>query len=307
MIKIILIFLLITIKSFLYDETNAIPTEFENNITIDPGHSKTYNIKYFQTTILKFGNIDNETKNAFLRLNIHSINCNIEVYNNLDPVTKINLNSYSILVNLTDDNITIEPTPDKIDGEYKENYKEKNCYLSINSYFLTNEQPNLKIENKEENIFYLEHSRYSSFQASYELVNILTDSFITLNFQIEESNFEVNINVDNKKENPIVKQINNSRNIYLNSEFLLNNKPQDTNDEKRILNINFSKYDKSIIIRFKIIEKNTICLLEKNTLTFGFLTKKTNYQYYYAEVFKGEEGELMLHNKRFYGELWKNY
>ena len=159
MVKIILIFLLITIKSFLYDETNAISTECLNNITINPGHSKTYNIKYFQTTILNFENIDNEAKNDSLRLNIHSINCNIEVNYNIDNIKKINLNTYSILINSTDDSINIEPTPDKIDGEYKENYQEKNCYLSINSYFLTNEQPNLKIENKEENIFYLEDSR----------------------------------------------------------------------------------------------------------------------------------------------------
>jgi hypothetical protein len=57
-------------------------------------------------------------------------------------------------------------------------------------------------------------------------------------------------------------------------------------------------------MHLKIIEKNTICLLEKNSLNYGFLTTKTIYQYYYAEIFKGEEGELMLHNKRFYGELY---
>ena len=58
------------------------------------------------------------------------------------------------------------------------------------------------------------------------------------------------------------------------------------------------------IVHLKIIEKDSICLLENNTLNFGFLTTKTTYQYYYAEIFKDEEGELILHNKRFYGELY---
>ena len=57
-------------------------------------------------------------------------------------------------------------------------------------------------------------------------------------------------------------------------------------------------------MHLKIIEKNTVCLLEKDALNLGFLTTKSIYQYYYAEVFKGEEGELILHNKRFYGELY---
>ena len=54
---------------------------------------------------------------------------------------------------------------------------------------------------------------------------------------------------------------------------------------------------------FKIIEENNICLLEKDKLNFGFITSKSKYQYYHAEILNGEEGELMLHNKRLYGVL----
>ena len=45
---------------------------------------------------------------------------------------------------------------------------------------------------------------------------------------------------------------------------------------------------------FKIIEQNTISLIKKNYLNFGFITSKLYYQYYYTEVFSGEEGELSL-------------
>ena len=57
---------------------------------------------------------------------------------------------------------------------------------------------------------------------------------------------------------------------------------------------------------FKIIEENNICLLDKNGLNFGFITSKSTYQYYYAEILQGEEGELMLHNKRLFGVLYAN-
>ena len=56
-------------------------------------------------------------------------------------------------------------------------------------------------------------------------------------------------------------------------------------------------------MNFKLIEKDTISLLEKDALNFGFITSETRYQYYYTEISKGEEGELMLHNKRLYGLL----
>jgi hypothetical protein len=44
-------------------------------------------------------------------------------------------------------------------------------------------------------------------------------------------------------------------------------------------------------------------MLQKNELNYGFITTEVSYQYFYLEVFNEEEGEIMLHNKRFYGEL----
>ena len=44
-------------------------------------------------------------------------------------------------------------------------------------------------------------------------------------------------------------------------------------------------------------------MLQKNAINYGFITTEINYQYYYLEVYQGEEGEIMLHYKRFYGEL----
>ena len=88
----------------------------------------------------------------------------------------------------------------------------------------------------------------------------------------------------------------------MNSELLLNNGNHINNDGTLFINIQ-KMNSISIFMSLKIIEDNTICLLEKNAINYGFLTSKTVYQYFYTEILKGEEGELMLHNKRQYGIL----
>ena len=142
----------------------------------------------------------------------------------------------------------------------------------------------------------------------FEIKNISNESFIFLNFHFKDSQFLINIDYfsDNGVNNTISKNISNSTNIYINSDFLLDNTKLIENIGKSgKININIINKDKiDINMHLKIIEKNTVCLLEKNALNLGFLTTKAIFHYYYAEVFKGEEGELMLHNKRFYGELY---
>ena len=54
----------------------------------------------------------------------------------------------------------------------------------------------------------------------------------------------------------------------------------------------------------KIIQNNsTYFYLQKNQLNLGFIPIEIDYYYYYMEVFKGEEGEIMLFNKRKNGIL----
>ena len=303
---ILLIFFLIDIKSSLYDKKDIFQTLIpDENIKIKPGVSKTLPIKYFQKTILSF---INEIDNAGVQVNIHSINCDIQV----EPhFYKSNFNIYSIIINNTNENITIEPELDKIGGEYKENYERKSCYLSINSYFLNDTLQNLTIENNEENIFYLNKLNYNIKNIVYEIKNISLDSFISLNLQFKESTFSLYISfyIDNIQINSLNKTINESTNVYLDSTFLLyKNRTSKNIGKSGFIYINIINYNNVYniynILHFKIIEKDTICLLEKNALNFGFSTTKTTYRYYYAEVFQNEEGELILHNKRFYGELY---
>ena len=121
---------------------------------IDPGISKTYFIQYQKNTKFTFNISDND----ILQVNIHAINCNIKLDIERNLLNKVNLNTYSILLNSKKKDITITPLVDIIDGQYKENYEAKCCPLSINSYLINDNEQKIKIENKEENIFYLNNS-----------------------------------------------------------------------------------------------------------------------------------------------------
>ena len=47
----------------------------------------------------------------------------------------------------------------------------------------------------------------------------------------------------------------------------------------------------------KISGNNSLFYLQKNFLNLGFMPINTSEHYYYMEIFKGEEGEIMLYNK----------
>ena len=260
----------------------------EKTIDIKIGLSQNYSIYYNEGTNFNF----NITDNGTYQVNIHSINCNIKINFKGKIMNQINLDTYSIKINNDSKNIKIKPLTDVIRGEEVENYEQKKCYLSINSLNIS--QPEIKIENKQDSIFFFKD--YNKLNISYEIKRYSINYFTALLFQFNEnSNFSIDIISNN--ENIKSKNIYNSSYIYLNSDIIKNI----TNDD---LNILIRKNDdKPINLFFKIVENEMISMLQKNALNYGFMTTNTRYQYFYFEVFKKEEGEIMLHYKRFYGEL----
>ena len=267
---------------------------------IYPEKSKTYFLDYQDKADFPL-HFEGE---SYLQINIHSINCKIEVSleeGKVDLKDIYNFELYYLIVNSTAKNITIKPKIDTIDGLEIENYKLKKCPLTINSYFISKDKlPNLEIENKEENFFYFNSSIYNEvLHTTYNKTKITDDSFVALYFRFEEANFIIRVNNSNNDKPIEIKNINSSTYIYLNNTFLLND-----NNNYSILAIDILKNnDKNISMYLKIIEDDNICLLDKNDLNFGFITSKSTYQYYYAMALPEEEGELMLHNKRLYGKL----
>ena len=289
---------------FLFTQMNiSYEEEDEKGINIEPEESITRNITYLKETNFAF-NINGEND---LQINIRSINCNIEIKSPVEIINRVDFYFYSIKLNSTNKKISILPIKDKMDGQYKENYEVKDCPLAINSFYISkNIQRKVEIKNKEENIFYLNNFLPDDiFEMSYYIKNVTNNSFVALSFKYKEAPLSIDISYKNNKDESYSesKEINNTCYIFLNSSFLLyndNNKDNNGNLSIHIKNIKNS----NIFIFFKIIEENTICLLEKNALNFGFLTSKTIYQYYHTELLNGEEGELMLHNKRLNAKIY---
>ena len=276
----------------------------DGTIFQEPGISETHFLTYKNETKISFGVIEQ----GKLQINIYSINCNFKVDFTGELLNQFHLEAYSFIIDSENRDIKVIPLIDIIDGEYKENYDKKSCPLIINSFFIDGDQPKLKIENKEENYFYLspKKTNITSLNILYQIKDIYSDSFIALYFQYNEKS-PLNINItyqnDNNKNNTDYKKIEGTQNIFLNSEFFLFNESE-INIRGNLSIVVDNLENKTLNIHFKIIEKNTISLIKKNYLNFGFITSQLSYHYYYTEVLNGEEGELMLHNKRIYGTLY---
>ena len=298
MAKILLFILLLIIKA---DDSYKVFDLSKNikDIEIETGISKTYYLEYQATTNFIF-NIKNDSD---IQINIVSVNCKLEVEPEEGIINNNNLELLYLKINSSNNIISITPLIDIEDGVFKENYKLKYCPIILNSYYISNStQQILKIENKEDNFLFFNTSIYNdTFHITYDVKKISKNSFISLNFRFDETPFSIDIKYRNSiEENSKTKNINESTFILLDSDFLLYEV-----DDKGILNIDIKNINSAnTYIFFKIIEENNICLLVKNKINYGFLTSKSVYQYYHAEVLPGEEGELMLHNKRLYGVLY---
>ena len=271
--------------------------------------SETFYLKYLYQT--NFTLID-DILNYSLQVNLHSINCRIDV--NFDGQILVQNDSeiFSLLLNSQNKSFIIKPLIDTIDGLHVENYGHKHCPLTINSYYINDTNQNLTIKNKEENFLFFDFDINKDknikniFHLYYDKINILKDSFVAIYFRFEDVKLIINVSyIDNNKElyPPYVKTIQRSTVIYLNNTFLSNY--NDGNGGTLSIDIIYEKNgDNDMYLFFKLMEDNNTSLLDRNDLNFGFITSKSKYQYYHAEILAEEEGELMLHNKRLYGKLY---
>ena len=286
---------------FIFNQINCSEIFFEDEdiLFIEPGHSHTYFLQYDNYTNFVFHNPENNS----IEININAFNCYFDVQFKGDILKQLNLDTYSLKIYSQYSFIKIKPLLDVTYGQYKENYRNKTCPISMNSYFL-NPEPEIKIENKEVNYFYFETEEYDLLKISYDIKEVSEESYAGLSFLFNNKcNFLIKIFYTNEQSQSYkTKTIYNSSTIFLDSSFLL----YDPNDQKGgNLSIHIENLDSiPLLLRFKIMEKESVSLLKKDSLNFGFITSKTMYQYFYTEVFKGEEGELVLHKKRIYGLLY---
>ena len=286
---------------FIFNRINCseIYLQEEETFNVTPGFSKTYFLKYENSSNFIF----NIPENNSIEININAYNCYFNVEYNGELLKQLNLDTYSLKISANNSIIKIKPLLDVTYGQYKENYRKKSCPISMNSYIL-NSEPEIKIQNKEVNYFYFETDEYDLLKISYDIKEVLKESYAGLSFLFNNKcNFLIKIFYINEKSNSTkIKRIYNSSSIFLDSAFLLYDPYEEKGGNLTIYIENLDK--KSLLLRFKIIEKDSISLLQKDALNFGFVTSETVYQYFYTEVFQGEEGELVLHKKRVYGLLY---
>jgi len=245
----------------------------------------------------------NETKQNDLLVNFHSIDCGINIIkkNNHSKanvhITGNKTNIFSIFIKSNEiNNMQLLVEPFLYSRNNNKNIKYRVCPVVINSYYINNP----KIEIKEEESMVLSFiENLSTIELSYKIKNLNKDSFIILSFIFDEN---LIFSVDIKNE--LNRVTSNSSNIFIYYNEL-------SKTENGILTFkiiynkeNASEPKNNPLLIFKLSESNSISILEKNKLNLGFTTSKKVNQYYYLEVFKGEEGEVMLHNKRLYGELY---
>ena len=126
--------------------------EYYEPIIIKKDLSQTHYIDYKRDTKLSFEIGENDTH----QINIHSINCNLRTDYPGEIINQINLDTYTLKMNKTCNNVTIKPIIDITDGEDKENYDKKKCLLYINNINLN--EPKIEIENKTDSLFFFQHS-----------------------------------------------------------------------------------------------------------------------------------------------------
>ena len=268
----------------------------ENNDEIEPKKVQIKYLHYKNWNKFLFKSINDEKD---LLVNFHSIDCDIQIFsiNETNIIKKINNknknNIFSLLIQkekIKNTLLYIKPIINS--GNNGKNYEFRTCPLIINSVY------------KNEYKLDIEKEKYMSFSftqnlpyiiLSYKIKNI-KDGFTTLSFMPD-----VNYIFDVKINNEINKIISNSSNIFLENSKL----------SEHILDINITLNEKNnleenyeSVLTFRLIESNSTSIIEKNCLHLGFTTSKRDYQHYYLEIFKGEEGEIMIHNKRLYGELY---
>ena len=241
-------------------------------------------------------NIDDGNLKTDLLVHIFSINCKIQVdlVNSKDSKLLNNLDNESYLIKIIKNDSDIQINLSL--NQNNEDINNRKCPLVINSMY--DKKYKLTVKEHNPTIFFFDEN-LMEINLKYNLNDFTDDSYVVFSFLFnEKASFEINIEEDiefNK-----IRKISNSHNVFLTKKSFL---------KKGInsLNINVRKigeYNKLVLLTFRVIsEKFTPLIIQKNHLNQGFIASNINYQHYYMEVFKNEEGEIIWHDKRQNGKL----
>lgn len=270
--------------------------------TLDVELVKTYQINYKKNYFFQFETQNEKAKTTNdLIVHFHSINCNIKVKVNKDNKYK-ELKKYKdeifyyTIENNRIGNTTFEinAIADIIDGNYRYNYTNRTCLVVANSVYNGTNQ--LRLEKNQ-----ITKVHFDKEIDQYEFIYFI-------NRTIEKNDFIAFSFLFNKKSKFQIHISNILNNTYEDSTFIYldYNTLSKIDENGRCIEISIKNINKRhpVILTFKAIKNDTISVLQKYYLNQGFITSNNQFQYYYMEIFKGEEGEIILHNKRLNGKIF---
>ena len=229
-------------------------------------------------------------------IHILSVDCEIKIvkddeeqFVDINSINNFKYDAFSVITNESAIylNINLLNNPSK-----QQNYF-RNYSLIINQVYFGNLIPELNVKENEPVFLYFNNA-LKFIKLIYNFQNSEIEYPIIVSFFIKEKiKYKIEISEDDK--NIINRIIDYKENIIIKPKY------------NAIYNILIIPEKEDIInstMLVKIIHNNSIPFnLQRNQLNLGFIPKNINYYYYYMEVFEGEEGEILLFNKRQNGIL----
>ena len=187
--------------------------------------------------------------------------------------------------------IIIEPLKNLLNDKFIN----RTCVVTINSIAI-NDKSTLETSYKRDSsiIYFDQNLDSATFLFDYKRSDFSLFSFLIK----ENAQFEITA-YKNEKEFLLQK------NISYNDQIIFSKKTYNMNTSCSLtINIRRIGSDKNVVMKFLVSSKNSFILLEKNELNIHFTTSDNREQFNYMEVFKGEEGEIILDTKRKGGLLY---
>ena len=249
--------------------------------------------------IYNFNFSNNNNLKSDLIVNLYPLDCKIiieDIDNNGATIRKISnyeYDAFSIVIKEDKINtsfIRVKPLINPL--EDKNNIR--TYHLIINNFYV--KAPELIFNENFPTLIYFD-SNLENITLSYNLNDSeeLKEPVVFSFFIKERAKFEAQI-LDSEIPNRIIAYKDN---IVIDTKII-----SFTNNKISIF-VN-KKEDKNCTMIVKISGNNSPFYLQKNILNLGFMPINTSNHYYYMEIFKGEEGEIMLHNKIHNGYLLYN-
>ena len=202
---------------------------------------------------------------------------------NINKINHYTYDAFYLIINSTDSNFNLRPL---IKGK-----SENRSYpLIINSIKIDEQNiPELIIKENEPAFLYFNND-LKKINLLYKFQQRNANHPIIVSFFIKE-NEKFNIEISEGENNIINRYINFKENIII--------KPKSSEVNYKIsISISSDEEIISSTMIVKIIQSNSSPFyLQKNQLNLGYIPIEVDHYYYYMEVFKGEEGEIMLFNK----------